>query len=470
MKHDKAIFREYDIRGVVGTQLIIEEVYSLVKAVIFYGVQKKTTIRSIMVARDGRTHSYTIEQQVIAAILDSGIEVVRIGVCPSPVLYFGMHTTDCDMGIIITASHNAKEFNGFKICLGKEVIWGSELQVIYSYYLQSREYTSCAKGMVRDYDMTASYVQWLCDAFKHLRSIHLNAVLDCGNGTAGTVLPALLDAMGWQGVTLLYPEVDGTYPNHEADPVVAANMRDVQQYLTRTDAVIGIGFDGDCDRMGAMTKSGLLIPGDLLLALFVEYSITDENPGPVVFDAKSSDALIQVLKNKHRQYVMSPSGHAIIRDRMQQHGACLAGELSCHFFFADRYFGFDDGIYAFMRLVELLHNTNKTLDELVGELPRRYSTHEMRIACAAELKKIIVDTIKHIYQTGANEVTDIITIDGVRVVFPYGWFIVRPSNTQDVISIRGESSTAAGLVMIKNSIRSILAPYYAADVINQYME
>lgn len=495
------IFREYDIRGFVGTELIIEEVYALTRAIAYYFVERNPQVKTVAVGMDGRTHSLAIKTAMCQALVDSGLDVVFVGVCPSPALYFALHTLPVDAGMMITASHNSKEYNGIKICLGTSVVWGEEINKIRGLYHQkkfigdqmgasgqgqknggvSQEQSTVQdltiqkrivaheKGVMREYQIIKDYVTWLADHFKHLRGMNMSVVVDCGNGAAGTVLPQLVKVMQWPHVQLLYPEVDGDFPHHEADPTVEKNMQDVKQWLQmaqshttakrqENDRLLGIGLDGDCDRMDAMTQSGKLVPGDQLLALFAQDVINDHAGAGIVCDIKSSSGLIELLHTWGAKVCISPSGHAIIKDQMKKYAAILGGELSCHFFFHDRYFGYDDGIYAMLRLFELLAQSGKSLDELLTIFPNKYSTREFRIPFDDSKKNEIIAEVKAYFVLRAD--AQIMTIDGIRVTMPYGWGIVRASNTQPVLTIRFESDTSDGLERIKQDFQEVLQPYF----------
>lgn len=467
------IFREYDIRGKVGSELIIEQTYDLARAIAYYLVQQNPSVKKVALAMDGRTHSPAIKEHVAKGLIDSGFDVDFIGVCPTPVLYFTMYTQSShkastggakpyDAGIIITASHNPKEYNGMKVCLGKESVWGKEIQQIKNIYKQKLVHHGASKGIYAENSMLDAYVTWMVNTFKHLKGMNLSAVVDCGNGAAGTVLPDLIKKMGWGAkVMLLYAEVDGTYPNHEADPTIEKNMVDVKNILERTNIDVGLGLDGDCDRMDPMTKKGFLVPGDQLLGIFAQ-KVVQEHPGvAVVFDVKSSSGLIEMLEKIGAKPCMSPSGHSIIKDQMKKNNALLGGELSCHFFFNDTYFGYDDGIYAMMRLFETLVTAGKTLDELLAVFPKKYSSPEYRVACQEDQKHTIVESVKDAFIKRGDAKT--ITIDGIRATMPYGWGLVRVSNTQPAITIRFESDTQDGLKKIKTDFFETLKPYFDAS-------
>ena len=461
------VFREYDIRGRVGDEFILESVYDLGRALAYYFIQKMPSIKKVAVGMDGRTHSSAIKTDLVKALQESGLDVVFIGVCPSPVVYFALHTLPVDAGVMITASHNPKEYNGLKICLAKESVWGREIDVLKGYYHQKKHVSSLNAGEYEEHFLVDQYVEYLANNFAHLRSMPLAAVVDCGNGAGGTVLPSMVKALEWRTVELLYEEVDGTYPHHEADPIVIENMRDVEKKLVETDAQVGIGLDGDADRMGAMTKSGYLVPGDQLLAIFAQDMIKKYPNLGVVFDIKSSMGLIEVLELCGAVPHMSPSGHAIIKQIMKEKGALLAGELSCHFIFHDCYYGYDDGIYAMLRLFEIMIKTGKSLDELCVPFPKKISSPELRIACPEEKKEVIINAV-HSYFLSRNDMT-IVTIDGVRVTGNNAWGIVRASNTQPVLSLRFESNTQQSLQDMVRYFYLVINEYIDADALHPYM-
>jgi len=462
------VFRQYDIRGIVGSELIIEEVYDLVCAIVYYFIQKNPACKTIAVGMDGRIHSPVIKQEVCRALVDSGINVSFVGICPSPVLYFALHTLPVDGGLMITASHNSKEYNGIKICFGTESIWGEEIQNIAHLYKKKKRIVGDNTGKVTNCPVIPAYVDWLAHHFQHLKNMNFSVVIDCGNGVAGTVMPQLIKKMGWQNVKLLYEKVDGTFPNHEADPVKEVNMRAVKQQLMTTNASIGIGFDGDADRMGVMTKTGILVPGDKLLGIFAQ-PIVQKNPGTsVVLNVICSSALVELLKQWGARPVITAVGHSIIEDEMRKQGALLGGEISCHFFFKDRYFGYDDGIYAACRLFEILLASSKKLHELLLIFPHKVTSPEFRIPCPEEKKQAIVDKVKQLF--AARPGVTIVTIDGVRATMKYGWGILRASNTQPVLSLRFESNSLEGLQQVKHDFFVALQDYLDVDTLRQQLE
>lgn len=452
----ETIFREYDIRGIVDTELLIDEIYSLTCAIIAYFLQRNPACKKIVVGMDGRLHSPAIKKEMVRALSDSGMDVTFIGVCSSPTLYYAVHTLHLDAGLMITASHNPAEYNGIKICLGKSSVWGAEIKNIQSLYNANTKSSFTYDGMITEHDIIPDYITYLKGRFPQLIGMTLPLIIDCGNGSAGTVMPFLCNIMKWNNVTLLYPEVDGSYPHHEADPTKEKNMIDVKNALQKTNAVLGVGFDGDCDRMGVMTKEGFLVPGDQLLALFAQPVIHD-NPGcTIISDIKSSSAVLELLTRWGAKPILSPCGHAIIKENMHNHNALLGGELSCHFFFADRYFGFDDAFYALLRLLELLSD-GKTIEQLLSIIPTMHSSPEYRVAYDETLKQQIINNLINAFKA-RSDVT-LVTIDGVRAQTPYGWGLVRASNTESVLCLRFESKTQEGLAHIKNDFILLLEQY-----------
>ncbi|GMU19249.1 MAG: phosphomannomutase/phosphoglucomutase [Candidatus Babeliales bacterium] len=463
-----SIFREYDIRGIVGKELDVERVYDLTRAILAYSALQDASIKKVAVGMDGRISSPAIKDQMVRALSDSGVEVTFIGICPSPVLYFALHQLKVDAGLMITASHNPKEYNGIKICLGKQSVWGKQIQEIKNIY-QKQQFLPLQqlKGAVTEYSLTADYINWMVTHFLDLKDFKTPFIIDCGNGAGAAVIPELVKAMGWTQVISQCCTIDGTYPNHEADPTSPKNMQDVKALLATTNAQFGIGLDGDADRMGAMTKEGALVLGEQLLALFAQEVLKKHPESAVVFDVKMSQGLVDLITKWKGKPVMSPCGHALIKEQMTAHNAILGGELSCHFIFADDYFGYDDGIYALMRLLRIIKSSDKSLEQLVSIFPKRYSTHDVRIECEESQKKEIVAHI-------ADELRKIpgiqlLTIDGVRLTCQDGWGIVRVSNTQPMINMRFESDTKEGLARIAEHVIMVIGPYFDEKKLRQLL-
>lgn len=463
----KNIFREYDIRGIVGSELDLQESYNLGRAIVSYLKTHNQSMTSIIIGRDGRSHSAPLATGITNAILDSGIDIIDIGLAPTPAMYFAVNKLNNPYGLMITASHNPKEYNGVKIW----GIWGEHIQAIRKLYELKEFLPKTQKtGMHTHVNIVDDYITYLEKAFTHLHGKSINAVVDCGNGSAGIVFPQLVKALGLKNIKILFPEVDGNFPNHEADPTVPENMTFVKEILTSHESFsFGLGFDGDCDRMNPMTKNGTLVAGDQLLALFAQQALESHPGKAVVFDIKSSSGLVELLEKWNAQPVMSPSGHTYIKQNMKAHNAVVGGELSCHFFFADRYFGYDDGIYAALRLFELISTSGQTLESLLSVFPHKISSPEIRIACKSdEDKKIIIDHVKEVFAARAD--VESITVDGIRAIMPYGWGLARASNTQPVICLRFEAANSNNLNDIKKDFYNALTAYFDPVELKEYIE
>lgn len=464
----ETIFREYDIRGIVGTELMIENVYDLGRTIAFYLRQLNNAVKTIAVGMDVREHSPAIKEQLCKALLDSGMDVVFIGVCTSPMMYYATNTLSVDAGIMITASHNPKEYNGFKICLGTTSLWGNQIRAIGKLYAQKEHLIAVALGTYTEHFIKDEYIAWHVENFAHLKDIDLSAVIDCGNGAAAVVIPELVAAMGWKNMQLLCCEPDLASAEHTADPTSLKNMQDVKSALESTDAVVGIGFDGDADRMGAMTKEGQLVAGDKLIALFAQPMIK-EHPGMcVVYNVVCSDGLTEVLHSWGAKTVMTPVGHSVIEENMHQYHALLAGETSCHFFFKDRHFGYDDGIYAMFRLIEILVQSQQSLSKLLEIFPKKVTSPEYRLPCDEENKYAMVQEMKSLFYQKKN--VTLLAIDGVRVTTDYGWGIIRASNTQPVLSIRFEANTEDDLQRIKQDFFAVLSHYFSSEYLREQLQ
>lgn len=466
-----SIFREYDIRGRIGSELLLDEVYPLIQAIITFLKNKNRKIKTILVGRDGRESSPHIYEQTIKAIIHAGLDVVAVNIVPSPVLYFGMHTLNVQAGLMITASHNPADYNGIKIMLGTHCVWGNDIgqiKTLYYEYKIDNGSDITEHGKISEYNLIAPYINYMVDQFAHLKNIRMPVVFDCGDAVASVVMPDLVTAFGWRNVQLLCTDITTPFAHHEADPTVEKNMLDVKVAVQTTDAQLGIGFDGDADRMAAMTKAGILVTGDKLLAIFAQQLAQTDPASSVVFNVTMSSGLIDLLNSWKLQPRMVPTGHAIVKEKMDEYKALLGGEGSCHFFFKDRYFGYDDGIYAALRLLEIIHQTKKSLDELITIFPIKYTSREYRIACADDKKREIVQNIEKILSE--CKTVELITIDGVRASWPYGWGIVRAANTQPALSVRFEADSPEKLQQIKKLFVDMLARFIDAPLLKELQE
>jgi phosphomannomutase / phosphoglucomutase len=459
------IFREYDIRGVVGKEFNVEDAYDMASAIATYLIEQDTSIKTISLGADGRVHSPAIKSQVRKALLDRGLNVIDIGTCTTPIMYYSLHVAPVGAGLMITASHNPGEYNGIKICKGTSSVSGPGIKRIREIYA-SQNFLPIAEesGTYEEINMIARYVDCLKKLFPHLIGADLHAIIDCGNGAAGTVLPLLIQEMGWSHVQLLYPEVDGTYPNHVADPTVEKYMQDLKEALVNSsDAEFGLGLDGDCDRMAPMTKGGRLVKGDQLLTIYSK-NILEQNPGSaVVFDVSSSLVLHNVIRQWGGKPVISATGIAQVKKKMSETQALVGGEISCHTIFKDRFFGFDDGIYSMMRLFDLLQTSGRSLDNWMAELPEAFSSPLYRLACERPLCLKIIEALKEKFSERQD--AELITVDGLRVHLPYGWAIVRASNTEPLISMRFEGNTQEDLSKLKAEFYEMMHPFFDCSAI-----
>lgn len=460
------VFRKYDIRGEVNKDFTVEDTYYVAKAIASF-FKQKNSIKSVAIGMDGRVHSAAIKEQITKALLESGFDVTFLGLCHTPAVYFATHTINVQAGIMITASHNPKEDNGLKIIVNQEAIWADEIQEIKNLYKSKAQLTG-VKGKYTEYFIINDYVNYLVNLFPNLKNLEINCVIDCGNGAAGSVLPFLIKKMNWKNATTLFEEVDGNYPNHEPDPTKEKNMSDVKKYLSDNPKYeFAIGLDGDCDRMALMSKAGYLLPGDQLLGIFSQF-ISSDNKKSVVFDISCSMGLVNLLEKTDMNAHMTPTGNSYIKDMMKKTGALLGGELSGHFCFADRYFGFDDGIYALMRIIEIIKTHNKSVDELLNLLPKQISSPSIRMLCPEEKKYTVINNAKQIFAKRTD--IQIIDIDGVRIHTKYGCGLLRASNTQPMLSLRFESNDVEGLAKIKNDFYETMAPYFENEWLKNQLE
>lgn len=459
----ESVFKAYDIRGTVGKDFLLESVSDLGYAISYFLKNHYPHVKNMVIGRDARVTSEKIQQDIMNSLINSGFSVFDICLVPSPVVYFAVHTGAYDAGIIITASHNKKEDNGIKINIGKNAITSLEIQEIKKYYNQKKSLFSEVKGIVQHYDIIPEYISYLKKLFPELINSSLSFVVDCGNGTSGVVMPRLIEEMKLKNAKILCATVDGNFPNHDANPTKIENMQDVLHELKTGKFELGIGIDGDSDRMAAITKSGVLLSGDILLTIFVQDLLKNRPNVTAVCNVLGSDILMQFLQKKGATVIMVPVGNGIMRAEVKKHHAQLGAEVSGHLFFSDHYFGFDDGIYVALRLISLLQNSKKTLDEFVQELPQRYTSLELRISCSPEEKnKSIQDAIDYFQKQNCS----LLLIDGIRAQFEYGWILIRPSNTENLLSIRFEGTTKENYEILKKHLSTCLPLYFTEFIKN----
>jgi len=455
------IFREYDVRGVVEKDLTPDVVEKIGRAYATFA--RERGVKRITVGRDGRLTSPALRDALIAGLTGAGTDVLDIGLCATPILYFSLFHCDVDGGIMITGSHNAAEYNGFKMCIGKEALYGADIQGIGELF--DNEHFASGTGAVVEQPIIPEYLAFLRERFSSLRADGLHVVIDCGNGAASLVAKDVLEQLGCQ-VTGLYCELDGRFPNHHPDPTVVENLADLIDTVKKTNADVGIGYDGDADRIGVIDEQGGILWGDRLLLLFAR-DVLEEHPGSTfISEVKASQVFYDDIPRRGGHAIMWKTGHSIIKAKMKEEKAVLAGEMSGHMFFADRYYGYDDAIYASCRLVEILVKQKKPLSNLLADVPQTVVTPEIRMDCPDDQKFQLVEAVTQRFQEikktpnlGSADlpIRELITIDGVRVRFDHGWGLIRASNTQPALVLRFEGSSQDRLSQIREYLESELA-------------
>lgn len=434
---NKEIFREYDIRGIVGKDLNPDVAFLIGCG---YGTYiKRKGKKKISIGRDVRISSDELSSALVSGIVSTGVDAIDLGVCPTPLLYFSLFNLDVDGGIMITGSHNPPEFNGFKVCLGKETLSGGEIQDLR--FLIEAEKFEKGNGRLSKYDISPDYKAYLIKRFEGLSEGGLKVVVDSGNGTAGFIVPQLLKELGIE-VIELFSEPDGKFPNHHPDPTIPANLEWLIDTVKREGADLGIAFDGDADRIGVVDEQGGIIWGDRLMIILAQ-DILPRRPGAtIISEVKASSLLFKEIERLGGHPIMWKTGRSLIKAKMNEAKALLAGEMSGHIFFGDDYFGYDDAIYAACRLIEIMMRGRTKISSMLSHLPNIYSTSEIRIDCPDETKSSVVERLlmrlKQIEQTKGFKIID---IDGIRIEFKDGWGLVRASNTQPVIVMRFEANS-----------------------------
>jgi phosphomannomutase / phosphoglucomutase len=440
------IFREYDIRGVVERDLTDDTVYDLARAIgTFY---RSNGASKVSLGRDARESSPRFRDIMIRGLNQTGCDVLDIGMVPTPVLYFTLFTEDVEAGVMITGSHNPADNNGFKICLGKSTIFGDQINQIKQIALAG----DFAKGSGRscERDVSAAYSEYIMSNVK-LGPRRLKVVVDAGNGMGGFIGAPLYRSLGCD-VVELFCEPDSRFPNHHPDPTVLENMRFAIDTTLEQGADLAVAFDGDGDRIGVVDEQGRVIWGDQLMIIFSRAILKHRPDATFIAEVKCSQTLFDDIKRHGGNAIMWKVGHSLIKARMKETGALLAGEMSGHIFFADRYFGYDDAIYAGARLLEILSNTDGAVSSLLEGIRPTVNTPEIRVDCSDDKKFDVVRAFTEEYKRRY----EVIALDGARVIFRHGWGLVRASNTQPVLVLRFEADTAEHLSEIQNEVEASL--------------
>ncbi len=439
---NKGIFRQYDIRGSVAADFLPEVVSALGRAFAVYF--SKRGGRRIVLGRDIRPSSDRLVRDLLGPLLAGGMEVLDLGHCPTPALYFASYHLGADGGIMITGSHNPPGENGFKLLWDQQAVYGPEIQEIGRIAESGTDSLQVeSPGMVVRVEIIDRYLEGLRGGLMPI-SGKLAVVVDCGNGTAGRVAVPLYEKLGCD-VIPLFAEPDGSFPNHHPDPTVAENLQDLIRAVRESGADLGLAFDGDSDRLGAVDERGEILWGDDLLAVFAR-SVLKERPGATIIgDVKCSNRLFDDIAARGGHAVMWKSGHSLIKAKAREVNALLAGEWSGHFCFSDRFFGFDDGIYAGGRLIEICSKQPGPASKLLADMPPVFSVPEIRLHCPDPMKFDVIDRVT----TYFAERYDTVTLDGVRIVLDDAWALVRASNTQPMLVMRFEAGSPERLEQIR---------------------
>lgn len=452
---DPVILREYDIRGQVGKNLSSEDAYTLGRAFGTYVIRENAEKQdhTVCVGYDGRISSPILEKNLVAGLCSTGIQVERIGRGPTPMLYFAVQHQNSDAGIMVTGSHNPPDYNGFKMTTHDHGVFGQAIQDIGEIAKKSDFKTS--KGRETTTDISDSYIARL------LQDLHLTRGLkiawDAGNGASGEILQKLTTKIPGEHI-LLYDNIDGSFPHHHPDPTVDKNMIDLKKAVLENQCDLGIAFDGDGDRIGAVDEKGQILRCDTLMSLYAREVLKTHPGATIIGDVKCSQVMYDEIERLGGVPVMWKTGHSLIKDKMQELQAPLAGELSGHIFFADKYYGFDDALYCAVRLISELSETGGSLSSLTENLPRLFNTPEIRIDVKEEEKfDLVPRALKNLQSQNSKQ--DIDMTDGLRITTPDGWWILRPSNTQNAITVRAESTSEEGLerlmIMIGEEVKKL---------------
>lgn len=436
MNFNPVVFREYDIRGYVDKDLSNEFAYNLGRA--YATLAKENGKDSIAIGFDARASSPGYAENLAKGLNDEGISVVNIGLCPTPVMYYSIFKRNLGGGIQITGSHNPPDMNGFKLCLGTHTLSGSDIQDLKKRFetILKKSPEASKKGSVSSDNILPDYLSELTENIKsHLGKRKLKVVVDAGNGVGGITCPQLLRNLGIE-VFELFCDPDGMFPNHHPDPTELKNLKHLIAKVKEVKADFGIGLDGDADRIGIVDENGTPIYGDMILLIYAREILKSKPGATFIGDVKCSSNLYSDLTAKGANAIMWKTGHSLIKHKLKESGGELGGEMSGHIFFKNRFYGFDDAVYATARFVEIMTNTEKKASELLSDLPKTYSTPELRVDCPEEIKFKIPEAAKKVFSQ-----YDVNTIDGVRINFDKGWALVRASNTQPVLVMRFEAQS-----------------------------
>lgn len=436
------IFREYDIRGDVEADLTDDVVRNIGRA--FASYMTSLGKRRVSLCRDCRLSSEHYRDVLVESMTGSGLDVTDLGLAPTPLFYFSLYNRDVEGGIMVTGSHNPPTMNGFKVAVDKATIHGEQIQDLRR-IIESGKYVS-GKGSCKEYrDIVKDYYEYLRSHI--VLGKQFKVVIDAGNGTGGVIAAPIMREFG-QNVTELFCEMDGHFPNHFPDPTVEANLVTLRDTILREKADVGIGYDGDADRIGVVDEKGGIIWGDYLMLIFARSILKERKGGTFISEVKCSRNLFDDIAKRGGTPVMWKAGHSLIKQKMKETNALMGGEMSGHIFFADRFFGYDDAIYASLRFLEVMERDGRPVSEFLSDLPKTYSTPELRVPCPDNVKFDVVRELTELYRSKYP----IIDTDGVRAAFEGGWGLVRCSNTQPILVLRFEADTPEALERIQGIV------------------
>ncbi|GGI88175.1 phosphomannomutase/phosphoglucomutase [Legionella impletisoli] len=442
----RSVFRAYDIRGIIGERLDEDAFYSIGKAIScrLQGLNRT----GLFLGRDGRLTSDSLAKALTQGLLDSGMNVFDLGVVATPMMYFATHIHEMDCGLMVTGSHNPADYNGIKMVLAGKTLLNSDIDHLYELNQTLRSIEG--QGQCHSFEITSDYIQRIVADIKLQRP--LKVVIDSGNGMAGPIAPLILKQLGCD-VIEMYCDVDGRFPNHHPDPTIESNLIDLKAAVLQHNADIGLAFDGDADRLGVITNKGELIWPDRLMMLYAK-DVLSRNPGAsVVFDVKCSSHLMQFIEQAGGVARMCPTGHSIVKSVMREENAVLAGEMSGHLFFKERWYGFDDAIYSACRLLEILSHSTKSVSDQFKDIPNSVNTPEIKIPISDELKFLFMQRLS---EQAKFPDARLIAIDGLRVEFTHGWGLIRASNTTPCLVARFEAQDELSLASIQSLFKAEL--------------
>jgi phosphomannomutase / phosphoglucomutase len=444
------IFRQYDIRGVVGKDLTNDVLYQI--GLGFGTYLRNLNNKTVVIGGDARLSTPEFKDHFIRGLLETGCDVTDVGIVGTPVLYYSIWKLSMEGGVMITASHNPSQYNGIKLNLGQSSVYAEALQDVLK-IIQAGKFASGKGKLVKNKAMPESYINYIVGNIKFARSVKV--IVDAGNGMGGLYLPPILRKLGCD-VTEMFCQPDGNFPNHHPDPTIEKNNIQLAKAVLEQKAELGIGLDGDADRIGVVDENGRMLFGDQILNILARDFLKENFGGTVIVDVKCSKNLFDDLRKRGGKVIMYKTGHANIKNYMKQIGVKFAGEMSGHIFMADRYLGYDDAIYASCRFIEIVSKTNQPVSKYLADEPQVYNTPELHIDCADDRK---FDVVAKVCQSFKDDGLDVNDIDGARITFPDGWGLIRASNTTPVLVLRFEAETRARMLEIQKLVEDRLKQY-----------